>query len=407
MQRPLSILCISFFFKGAEFISECKAQGNTVYLLTKEKLRNDPWPKDDIDEMFFLPKGDNSPENMREIINGLAYVLKSRPVDTIVALDDYDIEKAALVREHFRISGMGQSTARHFRDKLAMRIRAQEAGIKVPPFSALFNDQAITDYLKAHEGPWVIKPRSEAAAAGIKKVYSLEEAWEVLHKIGEERHHFLIEQFRPGDVYHADALMYNNEMQFCSVSKYLNTPFEVAHGGGIFRSAIVPYGSDDEKRLKALNEQVLKIFGLKRGASHSEFIKSKEDGSFYFLETSARVGGAHLSEMVKFASGINLWREWAKIENVSLRGFSYELPEVQEEYAGIVISLSRYEHPDQRFFDAPEIVWRLQKKNHVGMVLQSDNEERVHKLLDEYALTIKDKLHASAPARDSAIDGDD
>jgi biotin carboxylase len=50
---------------------------------------------------------------------------------------------------------------------------------------------------------------------------------------------------------------------------------------------------------------------LKHGAAHTEFIKCNEDGKIYFLETSSRVGGAHIAEMVEAASGINLWGEWA------------------------------------------------------------------------------------------------
>ena len=45
----------------------------------------------------------------------------------------------------------------------------------------------------------------------------------------------------------------------------------------------------------------MKAMGLLRGVSHTEFIKSKADGKFYFLETSARVGGANLAELVEAA----------------------------------------------------------------------------------------------------------
>ena len=34
----------------------CKGLGCTVYLLTVEKLRNANWPREAIDEMFFMPE---------------------------------------------------------------------------------------------------------------------------------------------------------------------------------------------------------------------------------------------------------------------------------------------------------------------------------------------------------------
>jgi hypothetical protein len=57
--------------------------------------------------------------------------MKSNQVDAIVALDDYDVEKTYLEPQ---IDGMGQTTGRYFRDKLAMRMRAKSCGISIPAF---------------------------------------------------------------------------------------------------------------------------------------------------------------------------------------------------------------------------------------------------------------------------------
>lgn len=68
----------------------------------------------------------------------------------------------------------------------------------------------------------------------------------------------------------------------------------VSHDGGIFRTKTLAENSQDFKSLAEINQQVLSKFGIVHGATHSEFIKSNEDGKFYFLETSSRVGGAHI-----------------------------------------------------------------------------------------------------------------
>lgn len=377
-----------------------KAAGNTVYLLTAKKMEDKPWPREAIDEFFYLEDDSNTLSNFDTMLNGLAYVMRSRKIDRVVALDDFDVEKAALVREHFRIPGMGQTTARYFRDKLAMRVQARDAGIKVPAFSALFNDVEITEYLRSTTPPWVIKPRAEASAAGIKKVHSFDEAWQKIHSLGEERHLFLIEQFKPGAVYHVDALSLDRKVIFQRSSQYLDTPFEVAHGGGIFRSVTVEFDSKDAKALKKMNEQVLKAFHMNFSASHTEVIKCHEDGEFYFLETASRVGGAHLAEMVDFSSGINLWREWANIETAKAQNKTYTLPAVQNSYTGIIISLARQQWPDTSPFNDPEIVWRMNEEYHVGLIVKSDSRERVLELMDKYARMIQQDYHASAPAKD-------
>ncbi len=399
-QQSMTFLCVSFYFKGVDFMKACKAAGNTVYLLTKKDLEHEAWPRESIDEFFYMEDDSNSPKVFQDIIDGLAHLIRSKKIDRIVALDDFDVEKAAYLRETFRVPGMGYTTARYFRDKLAMRMKAEEAGIRIPGFSDLFHDLDITHFLKNTQGPWLIKPRSEASAAGIKKVHTLEEAWQVVHSLGDERHRYLIEQFKPGDVFHSDALSVDGKVIFCRNSKYMNTPFEVAHGGGIFRTHTLKFDSPDDLALRQMNEDVMKGFGMQFSASHTEFIKAHEDGQFYFLETSSRVGGAHIAEMVEASSGINLWAEWARIEDAMAKKIAYQLPEVRNDYAGILVSLSRFEHPDSSAFNDPEVVWRLNKAYHVGMIVRSSSQQRVIDLLNDYAGRVHRDFHASAPAKD-------
>lgn len=398
----MTFFLVATFFKGIDFIRACKAAGNTVLVLTKKELEHDPWPRECIDEMFYVEHDANTAENFDTIREGLAYVMRSRKIDWIVSLDDFDVEKGAFLREEFRIPGMGQTTARHFRDKLAMRMKAQEAGIPIPAFSSLFHDQDIHEFTQKVSPPWVVKPRTEASAIGIRKVHSTEELWNILGQISNERHNFLIEQFKPGDVYHADALILDNEVVFCRVSQYVNTPMEVAHGGGIFRSATVEFNSKDDKAIQKLNAQVKKAFGLQYSASHTEFIKCHEDGKFYFLETASRVGGAHIAEMVEASSGINLWVEWAKIEDAKAKNIPYQLPPVRQDHAGIIVSLSRFQYPDSNVFSDPEIVWHLRKDHHIGMIVKASSRERVLELLDNYAQRIAQDFHAAAPPKEKA-----
>ena len=398
MSKP-SFLCIASYFKGSDFLRGMKSTGATVYLVTSKKHEDKPWAREALDDIFYVQQDAENEWDMKDTASGLAWLMRSKKIDRIVALDDFDVEKGAYLREHFRIPGMGQTTARHFRDKLAMRIEARRAGIPVPAFAPLFNDADISHFTNTVAAPWIVKPRGQASATGMKKIYAADELWAHLETLGNERHHYLVEQFKPGDVYHVDALSEGGKLIFARTSKYLDTPFEVAHGGGIFRSAVVPFGSDDDKKLLKLTADVMTAFGMQYSASHTEFIKNRETGEFYFLETSCRVGGAHLAEMVECSSGINLWYEWARIEEAVAGNEKYKLPKVRNDYAGIIVSLARQEWPDTSQFNDPEIVWRLtDKEHHVGLILQSKKQERVIELLDDYAQRIQRDYHASAPA---------
>jgi phosphoribosylamine-glycine ligase len=394
-----TFLCIASYFKGNDFLRGMKAAGATVYLVTSQKHSDKAWAREAIDDIFYIQQDPDNEWNMEDAATGLAWLMRSKRIDRIVSLDDFDVEKGAFLREHFRIPGMGQTTSRHFRDKLAMRIEARDAGIPVPGFTPLFNDEAINNFTRDFPGPWIIKPRGQASATGMKKVHTAEELWANIDRLGDRRHHFLVEQFKPGDVFHVDSLSVDGKVVFSRASQYLATPFEVAHGGGIFRSATVPFGSEDDKQLLKINESVLKAFGMQYSASHTEFIKNHETGEIYFLETSCRVGGAHLSDMVEASSGINLWFEWAKIEAAVAAGQKYKLPKVRNDHAGIIVSLARQQWPDTSQFNDPEIVWRMtDNQHHVGLIVQSPKRERVMELLDDYAARVQRDYHASAPA---------
>ena len=136
--NSLTFLCISGEFKGIDFLKACHAEGNKVYLVTSKTLEHEAWPREALADIFFMNDNGNQDWNMEDLKKGLAFFMRSNRVDRIVAMDDFDVEKAAHLREYFRIPGMGETTQRHFRDKLAMRMKAQEEGLKVPPFTALF-----------------------------------------------------------------------------------------------------------------------------------------------------------------------------------------------------------------------------------------------------------------------------
>ncbi|OGU77344.1 MAG: ATPase [Ignavibacteria bacterium RBG_16_34_14] len=392
-KNKLTILCISSYEKGHDFMKECKTQGCRVILLTSKSLENAPWPKESIDEIFYITDK-NKDWNMRDVIYGVSFMARKEQIDRIVALDDFDVERAAALREHLRTPGMGDTTARHFRDKLAMRIIAAEAGIPVPDFIHILNYNNINEFTKKVPFPYMVKARMLAGAYGIKKVHNEQELWDRINFLGDEQSFFLIEKFIPGNIYHVDSIIYEREMKFACASKYGTPPFEVAHKGRVFTSMNLDRKTDEAKKLFELNTELLDVLGIVRGISHSEFIKD-ETGKFYFLETSARVGGANLSVLVEAASGINLWREWAKIEILKGEG-EYKLPAVKDNYAAIIASLAKQETPDLSSYNDPEVVWRLNKEYHAGLIVKSPKIERVKELAESYTQRFYNDFFATA-----------
>src|SRR5438477_1407480 len=278
-----------------------------------------------------------------------------------------------------------------------MRTTARRLGIRVPEFVPVFTDAEIDEWVSRVPAPWMLKPRSSAAATGIKKVANREELWRALDALGDRRPSCLLEQFVTGEVYHVDSIVSKGDVVFAVASKYGRPPMQVAHEGGVFTTRRLPDGSEEARAVLACNERLLSGSELEHAVSHTEFIGAHDGVTF--LETSARVGGAYIADVVEAATGINLWREWARIE-LSGHDGSYELPVQRCEYSGIVLSLARQAEPDTSGYTDPEIVTRIRKHHHAGLIVRSDDPGRVEELLSEYAYRFTHDFLATMPAPD-------
>jgi biotin carboxylase len=394
----MTILCIATYFKGDPFLRECKALGCTVLLLTTDKLVDAEWPRESIDEIHSVPR-DASDGAIRHHVDKIA---RRHRIDRIAALDDFDVELAAMLREHLRVPGMGRTTASRFRDKLAMRMQARTLGVPVPEFSAAFNDQDVSDWAARVTPPWVLKPRSSAAAIGIVKAGSREELWHALHAAGDGRSNRVLEQFVPGDVYHVDSIVWQGQVVFAVAFKYGRPPMQIAHEGGVFITRRLADSSEEGRVLLQQNERLQQGLGLLRGVSHSEFIR-RGDADYVFLETSARVGGAFISDTIEAATGVNLWREWAKIEIAGEHG-EYVVPPQRRDYAGIVLSLARQEAPDMSPYTDPEVVTTIRKRHHAGVIVCSPDPLRVEALIEDYMQRFYRDYFATAPPPERPAD---
>lgn len=397
MDQQITILCLASYCKGTTFLTAAKQLGCRVLLVTREKLRDDPWPRQDIDEIFYMPLLSTQPD----IIYAIGYLMRSEAIDRIVPLDDYDVPTAALLREHFRVAGMGETVTRHFRDKLAMRLKARAEGFQVPEFTPVFNYARLSEWMNRVSPPWLLKPRQEAGAMGIKRVNHADDVWRWLNELGDQQSYFLLEQFVVGDVFHVDAIMWQGKVEFALAHVYGRPPIHVAHDGGVFVTRTMPRRDKDAKALLSFNAKLLKALGMVNGVSHTEFIKGA-DGEFYFLETAARVGGANIEQMVEAAGGVNLWAEWAKMEVAQVKGEAYAVPPDAGKYAGVLICLAQQEWPDLSGYQAAEIVYRVHKQQHAGLIVASASQARVEELIAEYSQRFAYDFLAYAPPLDTA-----
>lgn len=391
--QPL-IFCIATYEKGQRFMRECANLGCRVELLTLEKHRDADWPRDILSHIHYMPEG----MTVTQVTDTVTYLARARRIARIVALDEFDMEVAATLREHLRLPGLGESATRYFRDKLSMRLGARNAGLLVPDFIGVFNHDDLAHWMRQTPAPWMLKPRTDASAIGIRKLHQAEELWPLLDALGDRQSHHLLERFVAGDIFHADGVVWHARTLTAPTHQYGKPPFDLMHHGGVFTTRTVDRTSVPAQQIPVLHQRLIEALGLDAGVTHTEWIRSAADDRFYFLEAAARVGGAFIADVIEQAYGFNPWAEWARIEVAQARGQQYTLPALDTQYAGSVLCLARDATPVTDRYTAPEIVYRMQKHHHAGLIVRAGDPARVAALTEEYARRFAEDFLAIAPA---------
>lgn len=387
-----TLLCLAHTFKGEDFLREAKEQGCRVILLTRNKFRASPWPWDCIDEFYTM-------ESLDQALPLVCELFRHRSIDLIFGLQEHDVERAARLREHLCLTGMSCESAYRFRDKLCMREVTTRAGVPNPEFVHTLNHQDLRDYTQRVKPPWMLKPRSEAGSLGIVRIESEAELWQALHRLGDEASHYLLEQRMHGDVFHVDSLVHQSEVCFSQAHRYGVPPFQVWNRGGVFWTASL--GADDPilQDLLSLNHRAIRALGLKNGVAHVEFIQCAQ-GQILFLEAAARVGGANIDVLVERATGVNLWREWLKLE---LQGSDYRPPTRCDRSAVLMQCLSREKHPNLSALEAEEIVWKLDLEQHAGLIVCSAHSATVKSMAERCLQELQQEHLAVLPPPKKSI----
>lgn len=391
----ITVLGIAQFFKGEEMMTAFKELGCHTVLVATARLQDRPWPRDVIDEVFYLPDFDNE----ETLLHGISYLGQDRAFDVVVPLDEYCVEVAARLRAHLGRPGLCEGVARKVRDKLTMRLLAQEHGIPVPDFGGFNNREELARFLEQTPPPWMLKPRAAGGSVQIRKLHDPQRVWELYERFGDQRSHHLIEGFLPGEVYHVDSVVYDGKVELAVVGNYGRPPFLVWHGGGVFTSRTVPKGSKLHRNLLKTNKAVLEAVGIDRGVNHVEFLGLGDD--VYFLEIGARVPGSHLDRLTTAATGVDLFKEAARLELSWLPGFDYSVPKFSQREAGMVQCLARQKQPCLKFAQCPELDWHLAWDHHLSLAFASDSSATIDGLMEQFGRHLQEEILAVLPASTS------
>ena len=318
------ILCMTVGHTGDRFLEELANLGCQAVLLTVDEQRDAAWPADAIRELHSMPAN----MTLQQITNTVTYLARSIKFTRIVALDNFNVEIAAALREHLRIPGMGVTTARYFSDKLAARAKAARMGIAVPAFTSVANYDELRRFMQAVPAPWLLTPRSPSCGSDSRQVHESEQVWRALDALGDHQSGFLLEQWIDDDRMHVDSIIADGSVVFSAVSPNRATSPQETEASKLLPAARKSSTDAEIEGLRRANSALLSSMRMARGFTHTEFLRSSANSQFYFMETFASVDDRCVSDMMQETRGLNLWREWARLEVAAMRGQPYVLPSI-------------------------------------------------------------------------------
>jgi hypothetical protein len=316
-------LCIAGCVRGHEFLRQCAELDVRPTLLTLDSLRDSGWPREAIADLATMPAG----LTREQIQNTVTWMARGRQFNRVVALDAGQLQIAADLREHMRIPGMGMTTAGYYRDRLAMRISARESGFAVPEFCRVLNYDDLREFMDRIAAPWMLTPRTPGPGKQPYRIDDPEHLWRVLEQLGDRQSHYLLEEAMEGERYTVESIVSECRVVFSVVHRHRVWPGMA----GVVET--VDRASRDWMELTALNGGLAPSLGMVRGVTQASFVRSPADGRYRFERIEAAVGGEGVDRLTEAATGLNLWKEWARLEVAHLRGQDYVPSEWFERYA--------------------------------------------------------------------------
>lgn len=229
----------------------------------------------------------------------------------VIAMSEFDLIRAARLREQFGIEGQSLQSALAFRDKFTMKSMLRAAEIPVADFAAVDSIVDLLQFVERFGYPVVLKPRRGAASLGVTVLRSLEhlQALAAVEKgfRGDAAADLLAEVFIDHQLVHVDGVIFE-ERVIASWPSY-STPGLGFHERHFNRSTMFEREDPNFDSVTKLVHDTLRALPTPRVTIfHAEVFIAKT-GKLFLNEIASRMGGGRIKTMWQAAFGINL-EEW-------------------------------------------------------------------------------------------------
>lgn len=258
------------------------------------------------EQNFLHLEGFENYENNIKVEEKVLEYSKKYNIKNIIALSEFDICRAAKLREILNISGQNYFSANAYRNKVLMKQILDVNNILVPKFTLANNHNNIKQLIKDVGFPIVLKP---IMGSGSENTYILKDKRSLEEKLillQNELEQYEVEQFIEGEMYHVDGLYHYNKYSPIVVSKYYHGCLNFDYGLPV-SSYQLEQDSDIAKQVTQLVRNIIEILPSPDTFSfHAEFILDSNTSEIYLCEIASRTGGGGIGETYKLFTDVDL-----------------------------------------------------------------------------------------------------
>jgi biotin carboxylase len=223
----------------------------------------------------------------------------------VVAAFEGDVFLAAKLREYFHIEGQKVESAIHYRDKVIMKDRVAEAGLRVPNYSRINDIVDLHAFLDSNGYPVIVKPVDGFASMGTTILHSEEELDEFI-KQKPVLANLEVEEFINGTLHTVDGIVRDGSVAFICVSEAVGGNFiDLDHSGITGSFQLHP----QNPIFKRMTDYCKRVIGALETPSETAFhaeIFHTDDDDIVLCEIASRPCGAHIAPSAYHTFGIDM-----------------------------------------------------------------------------------------------------
>jgi len=233
-------------------------------------------------------------------------------IDQVECLWEPYLVLAAQIREALGLPGMTVEQTLPFRDKELMKRVLDAAGIRTPHHYSATAAAQVVDAAHTIGFPVIVKPIAGAGSESTYKVQDDEGLTAILPALRGVTE-VSVEEFVDGEDMTFDTICVNGQIQHFNIGTYVPRALDMRENAWVSPITIT-YRDVDAGSLRAgreMGEAVHAALGVQSGYTHMEWYRTTT-GEAVFGEIGARSPGAHLVDLINFASDIDTYTGWAE-----------------------------------------------------------------------------------------------